>query len=662
MTRRMFWAFLSVSLTVLAASAYAEDDNYIRVTRLSYLEGHVSYQHSSDVDWSAASINFPLEPGDRIYTGQDGRAEMQFDDGSVCRLAENTDLEILSLKDDLIQVRILIGLATLASAGDVDFEINTPAAAFTVLRKGVYRFDVIENGDSDAIVRKGELEAANNAFSRRVESGELLHVRAAGDGNPTVSQYNRRDQWDEWNDRRNADLRANASRSYLPNNVYIGTSELDRYGRWVEADTYGTVWVPYSVDSYWSPYSVGRWCYRSRYGWTWVSYENWGWLPYHYGRWVRSTGYGWCWIPGPAYSFNFWSPGLVVFYSGPGWVSWCPLGPGDYYNVGNYHYNHRTHGSLVMQMRAQIIRSPEDPFNRHVRGAFRTVEIDRFKNGSFNERNAGTRWRDIEQPWRDGSLVKDRLTVQPSAVSFKPAPDRPVIQPRVNNSRPVIVRSAPNVRVGTQERFDPITNPRIPAIPARELRSKNDSGSNKTENGSEANGRAVPNPQKERSNQGNRNLPGSTIYRQDGRWVNAPPRSDARENGGTNTGSGPVVRSNSLPSGESGSGEGGNRKVIPIPQKERVDPGVQNPSGSNSNQLDGRRMDTPRSSSGNNAGGGSSDRSAPSVRRDTAPPSNRQMTPRQANERPSVKEPQKPSPSEKPKKEENQQDRKAESR
>ena len=82
-----------------------ERQEYTRLARLSYIEGNVSYQHAADVDWSAASMNLPLEPGDRIYTGHDGRAEIEFDDGSVYRLARNTDIEILSLKEELIQIR-----------------------------------------------------------------------------------------------------------------------------------------------------------------------------------------------------------------------------------------------------------------------------------------------------------------------------------------------------------------------------------------------------------------------------------------------------------------------------------------------------------------------------------------------------------------------------
>ncbi len=496
MTRRIFYIVMAVLLAGSFAWSNPQDDSYTRIARLSYLEGRVSYQHSSDVDWSAASINLPLEPGDRIYSGPDGRAEVEFDDGSVFRLAENTDVEILSLKQELIQLRILVGLSTLTVSGDADFEVDTPAAAFNPVTEGVYRFDVVENGDTDAIVRKGELEAANNNFSRRLTPGDLLHISPRDAGNPEVSLYDRRDAWDEWNDRRNADLRAYGNVRYLPDNVYMGASELDRYGRWVNVESYGTAWVPYGVDPYWSPYSVGRWCYRPFYGWTWVSYEPWGWLPYHYGSWYHSSIYGWSWIPGPAFGFNFWSPGLVTFYSGPGWVSWCPLGPGDYYDARNYHYNHGIYSHQLAELRRFHTRSPESPFNRDVRGAFRTAQMDQFRNGSFDNRNrnANTRWGNIDRPWAQGTLVRDRLTVQPTSMSFSAAPDRPAIVPRATSTLPSVVRNIPGQNSANRRAFTSITNPQIPAVSPRNVRGRSEAGI-ETRGASQSNTRVIQVPQ-----------------------------------------------------------------------------------------------------------------------------------------------------------------------
>jgi hypothetical protein len=493
-TRRLLFFILTVSLAGAVAYANPEDKGYTRLARLSYLEGNVSFQHASDVDWSSASINLPLEPGDRIYTGPEGRAEIQFDDGSAIRLAENTDIEILSLRQELIQIRMMIGLSTLTVRGDADFEINTPAAAFNAVRDGVYRFDVIENGDTDAIVRKGELEAANNDFARRILPGELMHLSPEHKGSPEVSQYDRRDEWDEWTDRRNADLRVYGNVRYLPDNVNIGASDLDRYGRWVNVESYGTVWVPYDMVDDWAPYSYGRWCYRPFYGWTWVSYEPWGWLPYHYGSWYRSSMYGWCWIPGPAFSFNFWSPGLVTFYSGPGWISWCPLGPGDYYDVQHYHYNHGIYSHQLASLQRLHSRSQGDLFNREVHGAFRTARTEQFRDGSF-DRNRSSRWGNVDRPWTQGNLVRDRLSIQPTSKSFSAIPDRPAGRPRETSNLPAVVRNIPSSQdAGKREQFTRITNSQGSSTSPGIFRSRNEGGAD-ARDGSKPNARVIPVPQ-----------------------------------------------------------------------------------------------------------------------------------------------------------------------
>jgi hypothetical protein len=552
MARRIFFLLLSFSLTSIAAWANPDEENYTRLARLSYMEGHVSYQHIADVEWSVASVNLPLEPGDRIYTGPDGRAEIEFDDGSVYRLARNTDIEILSLKEELIQLRILVGLSTLMISSDADFEINTPAAAFNPLRRGVYRFDVGEDGDSEAVVRTGKLEAANNHFSRRIESGEMLHITSEEIGNPDFSRYERRDEWDEWNDRRNADMNAYAGTEYLPDNVYMGVPELQRYGRWVQVDTYGSAWIPDYADVSWSPYSVGRWCYRPLFGWTWVSYEPWGWLPYHYGRWYRSSIYGWCWLPGPAFAFDFWSPGLVTFYSGPGWISWCPLGPGDYYDINNYHYNRGIYSYQLDQLRRLHTRAPGDLFHRNDRGAFRTVPTDRFRNGSIGNRGRSTEWENVDQPWRQGNLIKDRLPVQPTPASFRAVPDREAARPsRAARSLPSIVRTSPGSNLRGQTQFIRITNPQIPSLPSRSARKQNEQRDANAGSGSRSNVRVIEAPQNERNNPSSQNPVGNSSGEQGGSRTTTYGRSgvsrSSRESSGAGVNSVPATRPDNNP-------------------------------------------------------------------------------------------------------------------
>jgi hypothetical protein len=440
MIRKVFLAGLILLLQ--SNGAIAGSGDYSRLARVSYLDGRVSFQHPNEVDWTAASVNMALQPEDRIYTGDAGRAEIEFDEGSVLRLPENTDVELLALNEDLIQIRVLIGLCSLTSPGTVHFEISTPAAVFVTLKKGAYRFDVTENGDTDGIVRKGRMEASNTAFSRQLDFGELMHISPGAAENAQVSPYTQRDTWDDWSDRRDAELLVYDSRRYLPDGVNMGATELDRFGRWVVVDSYGPAWVPYGMDASWSPYSAGRWWYRPNWGWTWVSYEPWGWLPYHYGRWYHHGSFGWCWLPGSTLAFNFWSPGLVRFYYGSSWVSWCPLGPGDYYNVNNYYYSNRYSYQLI-SLRLTQNRSPQDLVNRFASNAFRTVSTTRFTSSSLGGSDRHSQFENVDQPWRTGRIVTDHLAVEPTSLSYSPAPDRPSTRPSNIYNLPSMVRTSP---------------------------------------------------------------------------------------------------------------------------------------------------------------------------------------------------------------------------
>ena len=102
--------------------------------------------------------------------------------------------------------------------------------------------------------------------------------------------------------------------------------QLSPYGRWVERDGYGQVWVPY-VAAGWRPYTTGHWVYTDQ-GWAWVADESWGWAPFHYGRWFYADG-GWGWVPG-----TVWAPAWVAWRNGGGYVGWAALPPAVGFSVG----------------------------------------------------------------------------------------------------------------------------------------------------------------------------------------------------------------------------------------------------------------------------------------------------------------------------------------
>lgn len=101
---------------------------------------------------------------------------------------------------------------------------------------------------------------------------------------------------------------------------------LSAYGEWFDLGSYGRCWRPLGVDNEWMPYTVGFWAY-SRYGWTWVSSEDFGGIVYHYGRWVRSVDKGWCWVPDLQ-----WGAAWVSWRYGSDSIGWAPLPPSAEWN------------------------------------------------------------------------------------------------------------------------------------------------------------------------------------------------------------------------------------------------------------------------------------------------------------------------------------------
>ena len=87
------------SVIVLAAPSFA--DSQARIVRLSNVEGNVQIDRRTGEGFESALENLPVLQGTRISTKDDGRVEIEFEDGSTVRLAPDTSIEFtrLSLHD-----------------------------------------------------------------------------------------------------------------------------------------------------------------------------------------------------------------------------------------------------------------------------------------------------------------------------------------------------------------------------------------------------------------------------------------------------------------------------------------------------------------------------------------------------------------------------------
>ena len=97
---------------------------------------------------------------------------------------------------------------------------------------------------------------------------------------------------------------------------------LSQYGRFVQHDRYGEVWVPTVTPEGWHPYPPCHWVKTKQYGWYYDDKTPWGQIVHHYGRWFYDQQIGWAWDPGSAFS-----PGWVVWRTSPEWTGWAPMPP-----------------------------------------------------------------------------------------------------------------------------------------------------------------------------------------------------------------------------------------------------------------------------------------------------------------------------------------------
>src|SRR5579863_877832 len=443
------------------------------VGRISMIHGDVSTQRGDSGDWSAATLNQPVMGGDKLSTGDNSRAEVQFDFANIFRLGANSKANIATLTHRDIQIQLSQGIAnyTVSKDSEAEPEIDTPnVSVHPAHHDGVFRIEVQPDGDTLVIVRKGEAQIATPQGSAEVNAGEMATVR--GDSNSAqykISNAPDPDAWDRWNSDRDYMIR-NAQAWQHTNHYYTGAEDLAANGRWQNVPDYGDVWVPNEPDG-WVPYRDGNWTYEPYYGWTWVGYEPWGWAPYHYGRWFPYGG-GWAWWPGPASGWYrpFWAPAYVSFWGwgggfgfGVGWggwggFGWLPIGPGDWFHpwwvgyAGRFGWAGRGFGydrfggfaPLHAGTRFSNIANLHDP---HVSGGLSTVGAGRFGAGRVTAMAA------THEQLSGAHMMAGNLPVVPSRASLS-ASGRPAAPSTVRNGGSEHFFGAVHNNVAHPESFD----------------------------------------------------------------------------------------------------------------------------------------------------------------------------------------------------------------
>jgi hypothetical protein len=303
------------------------DASHARIIRLSLVQGDVRFARdvhgdpltSDKATWEAATLNLPIRQGYVLATDH-GRAEVEFENGAMAFLGENTVLDFydLSLEDGAKTTRLVLRQGTASfyvNPGGEDY-FSVTGGDFTVEADGRagFRLDNFDDG-SVVDVTKGRVSVLRKDKTTALVKGQSLSMRAGKKDSTEIARLPENDDFDRWvSGREDAVVTATtAAQQYVSSPYYSsGVADLYTYGSWYPVSGYGNCWRPYGVGLGWSPFASGGWFSDPVFGSAFIGSQPWGWLPYHYGGWVFDPFYGWLWSPGLGFG-GFGFGGFVPF-------------------------------------------------------------------------------------------------------------------------------------------------------------------------------------------------------------------------------------------------------------------------------------------------------------------------------------------------------------
>ena len=273
------YSFLALAMCFAAvgmtnAAAAQTRDRYVisaKAGGINYITGDVTVTRKGAQTAEALTDKDNLESGDVVATGAGGRIEVLLNPGSYLRVAENSEFELTSSALERLSIKLTKGSAVIEAVGTDDtalwLEITTPQTRAELVKRGVYRINVLPTGETEVLVRKGRaLVGPNNEV---VKSGQKMIV---GRGRMDVAKIDKKlqDSLDVWS-RERAEYLASTNRRLRDDNrtltaalseystdIWMRSNSNRTYGVWVYDSRRGCyVFVPTITGGWSSPYGFG---------------------------------------------------------------------------------------------------------------------------------------------------------------------------------------------------------------------------------------------------------------------------------------------------------------------------------------------------------------------------------------------------------------------
>jgi hypothetical protein len=335
-------ACLAVATAFALTGAQTATAQELPHARVSFEDGSALIRGGSDDDWSFATVNTLVMPGDSLWADQGGTIELELSGGTFLRLADGSRAEVSALPPGGLirgQTGSFYIQRTQRSSGSIGFD--TPAARIDVDPNTHVRVDIVGEGATTVSVRWGRVTVKSPGGSPMiVTEGKRTYVDPGY--LPSTPQYfdaNLEDSFDAWA-RERAKLLAvgpQTTPKYVTpaGDAPLGYYDLEPYGNWVTVDN-TPYWRPTVVSNY-VPYRTGYWSYVPNCGYTWVGGYPFSYITTHYGRWNYNNNYGWLWC-----YRDTWSPAWAYTARYGDYYVWSPLDIYDrpcyfgdaYFNIG----------------------------------------------------------------------------------------------------------------------------------------------------------------------------------------------------------------------------------------------------------------------------------------------------------------------------------------
>ncbi|HEX9425207.1 MAG TPA: FecR family protein [Pyrinomonadaceae bacterium] len=283
----LFAAALVISLS-LTSHAQNREKFVIsaRAGGVNAVTGGASIRPHGNSEWQQLTIKEDLEKGDLVRTGLDGRVEMLLNPGSYMRVGENSEFELADNSLENLEVRLIRGTAIVEVTGADDQElfigITTPHTRLSIVRRGLYRLNVVPGDTTELIVRKGRVMLEDS--HTKVKGGNKV-VFSAGSFSVAKLQKADKKNWDTlegWSrDRAQALAKANSKLTGREMSGYLATFS-DRFSLFTFGSRSG-LWM----------YNPNIRCFTFLpFGYGWDSPYGASYSSFFYGGPYRQAGYG----------------------------------------------------------------------------------------------------------------------------------------------------------------------------------------------------------------------------------------------------------------------------------------------------------------------------------------------------------------------------------